>query len=175
MDGGLGLIDTDPFCIAFFNSLFLFYSDSLTFDNGIVTVRVFRGPISIGRKKRALNDQRSHENVFGEDPDGYYDDDDYKDFYYYDGRRKREPYLHLRRKRQSTSPPSVSIRGANLNASITFQTDDIDSDGGFRAVFETATGEKRYLPGKKSMVIVMAQDLYITADITYNTMYFALF
>ncbi|XP_068721808.1 threonine-rich protein-like [Montipora capricornis] len=113
--------------------------DSLTFSDGIVTVRVFRGPISIGRKKRAINDQRSHENVFGEDPDGYYDDDDYKDFYYYDGRRKREPYLHLRRKRQSTN--GVSIQGANLNASITFRTDDMDSDSGFRAVFRRDTVE----------------------------------
>ncbi|XP_074617924.1 CUB domain-containing protein-like [Acropora palmata] len=99
--------------------------DSLTISNGNVVVLQFKGPLNTV-VKRSVDDQSSYQSA-----ESY--NQDYKDYYYFDGRRKEEPHLHIRRKRQNGNV--VTIRGGQT-ATVTFNADGSGSATGFILSFE---------------------------------------
>ena len=82
--------------------------------------------------KRSVDDQSSYESSES------YNNQDYKDYYYFEGRRKEEPYLHVRRKRQSGNV--VTIPGGQT-ATVTFNADDAGSATGFSLSFQENAGK----------------------------------
>ncbi|KAK2568230.1 CUB domain-containing protein [Acropora cervicornis] len=94
--------------------------DSLTISNGNVVVLQFKGPLNTV-VKRSVDDQSSYQSA-----ESY--NQDYKDYYYFDGRRKEEPHLHIRRKRQNGNV--VTIRGgqtATVLSALVLITESIPS------------------------------------------------
>ena len=82
--------------------------------------------------KRSVDDQSSYESSES------YNNQDYKDYYYFDGRRKEEPYLHVRRKRQNGNVVTV---GGGQTATVTFNSDGSGSASGFSLSFQERAGK----------------------------------
>ena len=81
--------------------------------------------------KRSVDDQSSYQSE-----ESY--NQDYKDYYYFEGRRKEEPYLHVRRKRQNGNV--VTVAGGQT-ATVTFNADGSGSATGFILSFEESEGK----------------------------------
>ena len=93
----------------------------------------FTGPLN-RVVKRSVDDQSSYEST-----ESYNNNQDYKDYYHFDGRRKEEPYLHVRHKRRSGNV--VTITGRGQNVTVTFNADGSGSAAGFLVSFEERAGE----------------------------------
>ena len=91
----------------------------------------FKGPMNTV-VKRSVDDQSSYESSES------YNNQDYKDYYYFDGRRKEEPYLHVRHKRQNRNV--VTVAGGQT-ATVTFNADGSGSASGFILSFEESEGK----------------------------------
>ena len=91
----------------------------------------FIGPFNTVAK-RSVDDQSSYESSES------YNNQDYKDYYYFEGRRKEEPYVHVRRKRRSGNVATIP---GGQTATVTFIADDAGSATGFRLSFEERAGK----------------------------------